>query len=203
MRSDLTVEVEGVDELLKKFSELDRALRAEQTYVNKAGIKIGPAPGQSLGGPSTELRRASKDIATLLARLIRITGGGPTPQGAAAAATARPKSDRKPVVSLGSVAIKIGSHSIPSGGGKRSGGGGKRSRAGAVAHGTNYGPKGGHLPGTVVAGLAGRFTDANFYNVGRNDGGYYVEQVIERTGPQAAARYRKALAEIAKKWGMT
>ena len=155
MRSDLTVEVEGVDELLKRFSELDRALRAEQTYVNKAGIKIGPAPGQSLGGPSTELRRASKDIATLLARLIRITGGGPTPQGAAAAATARPKSDRKPVVSLGSVAIKIGSHSIP-------GGGGKRSRAGAVAHGTNYGPKGGHLPGTVVAGLAGRFTGADF-----------------------------------------
>ena len=196
MRSDLTVEVEGVDELLKKFSELDRALRAEQTYVNKAGISVGPKPGQSLGGPSTELRRASKDIATLLARLIRISGGGPTPQGAAAAATARPKSDRKPVVSLGSVAIKVGKHSIP-------GGGGKRSRAGAVAHGTNYGPKGGHLPGTVVAGLAGRFTDANFYNVGRNDGGYYVEQVIERTGPQAAARYRTALAAIAKKWGMT
>ena len=196
MRSDLRVEIEGVDELLAKFSELDRALRAEQTYVNKAGIEIGPTPGKSLGGPSTELRRASKDIAALLARLIRITGGGPTPQGAAAAATARPKSDRKPVVSLGSVAVRVGKHSIPAAGGKR-------SRAGAVAHGTNYGPKGGHLPETVVKGLEGRFSGANFYGVGRNDGGYYVEQVIERTGPQAAARYKKALAAIAKKWGMT
>ena len=195
MRSGLQVEVEGVDELLKKFSELDRALRAEQTYVNKAGIKIGPTPGKSLGGPSTELRAASKSIATLLARLVRISGGGPTPQGAAVAATARPKSDRKPVVRLGSVAVRVGKHSIPAAGGKR-------SRAGAVAHGSNYGPKGGHLPETVVKGLEGRFSGANFYGVGRNDGGYYVEQIIERTGPQAADRYRKAITAIARKWGM-
>ena len=190
----LSVEVEGVDELLKRFSELDRALKAQQITGGSSFVGGGWRP-VGADGPSTELRKAAKGIAELLARLVRISGGGASPQGAAVAASARPKSDRKPVVRMGSVALRVGSGRIPSGGGKK-------SRAGAVAYGANYGPGGGHLDDTVVKGLAGRFAGSNFYQQARNDGGYFVEPTIERAGPAAAARYQKAIAAIAKKWGM-
>lgn len=190
----LSVEVEGVDELLERFSELDRALKAQQITGGSSFVGGGWRP-VGADGPSTELRKAAKGIAELLARLVRISGGGASPQGAAVAASARPKSDRKPVVRMGSVALRVGSGRIPSGRGKK-------SRAGAVAYGANYGPGGGHLDETVVKGLAGRFAGSNFYQQARNDDGYFVEPTIERAGPAAAARYQKAIAAIAKKWGM-
>lgn len=174
-REGLTYTVEGSDELLKSFSKLTRDLAGASTASTRVAK---PKPS-----PNGDLRRASKGIADLVARVIRIDGGG-TPQAAAAAATARGKSDRYVVVKIGSVAVRFSDH--------RASAAGNPSAAGSVAHGANYGPAGGHRDGG----------EQNFYTVARNDGGYFVEPILERLEPLASQRYRLALFTAARKWGL-
>ena len=174
-REGLTYTVVGADELLESFSKLSRDLAAASVWQTKPAT---PKPS-----PNSDLRRASKGIADLVARVIRISGGD-TPQASAVAATARGKSDRYVVVKIGSVAVRFAGHRLSAAG--------NASAAGSVAHGANYGPKGGHRDGG----------GANFYTVGRNDGGYFVEPILERLGPTATERYRVAVYTAARKWGL-
>lgn len=174
-KDSLTYKVEGADELLESFSKLTRDLAGA---LPASSNEPGPKPS-----PNGDLRRASKGIADLVARVIRISGGG-TPQAAAVAATARGKSDRYVVVKIGSVAVRFSDHRLSAAG--------NESPAGSVAHGANYGPKGGHRDGPP----------RNFYTVGRNDGGYVVEPILERLEPTVTERYRVALYTAARKWGL-
>lgn len=186
-KDGLTYKVVGADELRESFAKLTRDLAGASTASTKG-------PGQK-PSPNGDLRRASKGIADLVARVIRIGGGdGGAPQASAVAATARGKSDRYVVVKIGSVAVRFSDHRLSAAGSK--------SAAGSVSYGANYGPNGGHHEGTVVAGLENRFFGSNFYTVARNDGGYFVEPILERLGPTATERYRKAVYTAARKWGL-
>ena len=191
-RSGLTVNVEGVDEVLKQFDGLQKDLNASQAAGIGGPPYYRPAK-QSKIGPNSDMRKESKAIAELVARVIRVEGGDGTPQAAAVAATARAKSDRYVVVRIGSVAVRFGNGDVLSASGKK-------SRAGSVAHGSNYGPKGGHRPGGGDPRYAR--VGANFYTVARNDDGYWLEGTLERLTPAAAGRYRAALIRTARKWGL-
>ena len=174
-KDGLTYTVVGADELVESFAKLTRDLAGASTASTKGS---GPKPS-----PNGDLRRASKGVADLVARVIRISGGG-TPQASAVAATARGKSDRYVVVKIGSVAVRFSDHRLSAAG--------DESAAGSVSHGANYGPLGGHRDGG----------GANFYTVARNDGGYFVEPILERLAPTATERYRKAVYTAARKWGL-
>ena len=66
-REGLTYTVVGADELLESFSKLSRDLAAASVWQTKPAT---PKPS-----PNSDLRRASKGIADLVARVIRISGG--------------------------------------------------------------------------------------------------------------------------------
>jgi hypothetical protein len=148
-----TVQIIGLKEVLRMFNDLDGELR------------------KTANG---ELRQAARKIADDLQQKVQSSGGGPAPQGAAVAQTARARNDRIVKVAVPGVNIRFSRESV----------GG--SRRGAVAFGANYGPAG----------------SINYYKVARNTSGYFVEPAVDDVMNLADERYMTALDSILRRYGL-
>lgn len=170
-----SVSIEGVDECLKKFKQLDQSLRKEA---------------------NRELRAAAKEIALkeVMPALPGWAARAPQPRLAAAiAAGARVRSDRQISVRLGSVIPKVSGFQ-KSKIMKR-----KKQNMAALAWGSEVGPNKGHRDDAMY----GRGKGANFYaGEGRESGGKWIKPNINDIAPEAIDHYKDALVAIMRKYSI-
>jgi hypothetical protein len=130
-----------------------------------------------------QLRRASKQIAAAALPVVRsAVAGSPVPQAGAMAATARAKSDRRPVVVVGAVNPKLS-------GWRR---GGNPRWKGSLAFGAELGGKQAwrvHKPG------GGTYVRGNIYRAGRSSG-YGIGRNTARIADAIVPAYYQALVDI-------
>ena len=167
-----SVEIEGINECLKKFSQLEGDLRKEA---------------------NRELRAAAKEIALreVMPALPGWASRAPQPRLAAAIAEgARVRSDRMISVRLGSVVPQVSGFK-KSRIMKR-----KKQNMAALAWGSEVGPNGGHTPGSKSGGEG-----TNFYaGGGRESGGKWIKPNIDEIAPKAVDHYKDALLAIMRKY---
>ena len=163
MGASFTLGMTGVDACLARFGELDKDLRRQA---------------------NRDMRSVAKQIATDMLPLVRgIVAAGPAPQSARVATTARVKSDRVPVVTVGSV-------NPPLSGFRRSRG--DRLAKGSVAYGVEFGTAGGHR----AAG------GADYYRMGRVAGGAALGRQRQVMQTSFTESYRHALADVMRQYGV-
>ena len=122
---------------------------------------------------NSELRAAATECATGLARdLVSAAASSGVPVAPRVATSIKVKRDRIPVVSIG---------------GSKRVGTGKRGAAAALVWGSEHGPKG----------------DPNRFAVAPNSGGYWIAPTVKRFGEgPALSTYKRAVADIMRKWGL-
>lgn len=164
----------------------------------QATIRALDAAGKDIRTPaSKEMRLAARKIGQdhIIPALKRAAPSAPSPIAPAIADTARAINDRAPVVKVGYVNPKLR-------GWKRGATWAKQSR-GALAYGSEYGPKGGRRRPTKP-GQAAPSGPVDHYRVPRSSRGYWVGPTIQSAAVTRAVldAYGAATERVFRHYGL-
>jgi hypothetical protein len=164
------------------------------TGVKVTGLQayLKPLKGKAFKDVNRELRSVSKKIATeILPEVTSAVRQSKAPQAGPMAGTARAKSDRVPVISVGAVNPRFTNSKF-----RRAGSSAAQSklRRGAMAHGVVYGGKGGHRKG-----------GGDFYKIPRdNSGGTLGKSLAHgRAMKKAQVAYLREYYKVLHHYGFT